>query len=134
MAGGVKASPKAGVKASPIPADRLAAYDRAVAMLPRVERKGATVPYTSVNGHMFSYLSPTGSLALRLAKGDREAFIERFGASLHEAYGIVQKEYVTVPDAVLDDTAVLAPYLAASFAYVSSKKPKPTTRRKDAAG
>jgi len=121
-------------KPSSIPADRLAAYERAVATLPGVERKGASVPYTSVNGHMFSYLSPTGSLALRLAKADREAFIERFGASLHEAYGIVQKEYVTVPDGVLDDTAVLAPYLAASYAYVSSLKPKPTTRRKDGAG
>ena len=93
-----------GAKASTIPAERLAAYERAVATLPGVERKGATVPYTSVNGHMFSYLSPTGTLALRLSKADREAFIDRFHASLHEAYGIVQKEYVTVPDELLDDT------------------------------
>jgi len=56
-------------KASPIPAERLAAYERVVATLPGVERKGATVPYTSVNGHMFSYLSATGTLALRLAPG-----------------------------------------------------------------
>jgi hypothetical protein len=121
-------------KASPIPAERLAAYDRVIATLPGVERKGATVPYTSLNGHMFSYLSPIGSLALRLAKADREAFIDRFHASLHEAYGIVQKEYVTVPDDLLDDTAALAPYLAASYAYVSSLKPKPTTRHKAGAG
>jgi hypothetical protein len=79
---------------------------------------------------MFSYLAATGTLALRLAPADREAFIERFRTGLHEAYGIVQKEYVTVPDEVLDDTATLAPYLAASYAYVSALKPKPTTRRK----
>ena len=121
-------------KPASIPADRLAAYERAVARLPGVERKGATVPYTSVNGHMFSYLSADGRLALRLPPADREAFIERYHTRLHEAYGIVQKEYVTVPDAVLDDTAVIAPYLAASYAYVSSLKPKPTTRRKDDAG
>jgi len=116
-------------KASLIPPQRLAAYERVVATLPGVERKGATVPYTSVNGHMFSYLSATGTLALRLAPADREAFIERFRTGLHEAYGIVQKEYVTVPDEVLDDTPTLAPYLAASYAYVSALKPKPTTRR-----
>jgi len=118
-----------GAKASLIPPQRLAAYERVVATLPGVERKGATVPYTSVNGHMFSYLSATGTLALRLAPADREAFIERFRTGLHEAYGIVQKEYVTVPDEVLDDTPTLAPYLAASYAYVSALKPKPTTRR-----
>jgi len=123
-----------GAKASQIPAARLAAYERAVATLPGVERKGATVPYTSVNGHMFSYLSPTGALALRLAPADREAFIERFRTDLHEAYGVVQKGYVTVPDEVLDDTATLAPYLAASYAYVSALKPKPTTRPKAGAG
>ena len=123
-----------GANASPIPAERLAAYERAVATLPGVERKGATVPYTSVNGHMFSYLSPTGMLALRLAPADREAFIERFRTALHEAYGIVQKEYVTVPDEVLDDPSVLGPYLAASYDYVTALKPKPTTRRKAGAG
>src|SRR4029079_12540194 len=116
-------------KASLIPPQRLAAYERVVATLPRVERKGATVPYTSVDGHMFSYLSATGTLALRLAPADREAFIERFRTGLHEAYGIVQKEYVTVPDEVLDDTPTLAPYLAASYADGAALKPKPTTRR-----
>ena len=115
--------------ASAIPADRLAAYDRAIAALPGVERKGRTVPYTSVNGNMFSYLSPTGALALRLSAADRDAFIDRFRTRLHEAYGIVQKEYVTVPDGLLTDTEALAPYLASSYAYVSALKPKPTTRK-----
>ena len=45
------------------------------------------MPYTSVNGHMFSFLTPDGSLALRLAAPDREAFIERYRTGLHEAHG-----------------------------------------------
>jgi hypothetical protein len=114
---------------STIPPERLAQYERVVATLPGVERKGATVPYTSVNGNMFSYLSADGTLALRLSKTDREAFIERYRTHLHEAYGIVQKEYVTVPGELLADTAALAPHLAASYAYVSALKPKPTTRK-----
>jgi hypothetical protein len=58
--------------AGAIPPERLASYERAVATLPGVERKGATVPYTSVNGNMFSYLGPTGTLALRLSSADRK--------------------------------------------------------------
>ena len=37
------------------PLDRVEAYDRLVAAIPEVELKGATMPYTSVNGNMFSY-------------------------------------------------------------------------------
>src|SRR6478736_5555305 len=116
-----------GAKASPIPAERLAAYERAVATLSGVERKGATVPYTSVNGHMFSYLSKTGKLELRLPIESRLAFMKKYKASLCEQYGIVQKEYVEVPDVLLAKTAELKKYFAASYEYVSALKVKPTT-------
>jgi hypothetical protein len=39
-----------------IPADRLALYDKLIATMPEIERKGAANPYTSHNGHMFSLL------------------------------------------------------------------------------
>jgi hypothetical protein len=115
--------------AGSIPADRLELYDRLIATVPGLERKGAAMPYTSLNGHMFSYLGKDGRLALRLPTAERQTFVDRFSTTLHEAYGIVQKEYVTVPDDLLTDTATLAPYLAASYAYVSGLKPKPTTRK-----
>jgi len=53
-------------RAAGMPADRLELYERLVATQPSVERKGATMPYTSLNGHMFSFLTETGKLALRL--------------------------------------------------------------------
>jgi hypothetical protein len=109
--------------------DRVAAYDRLVALVPEVERKGATMPYTSVNGNMFSYLDPAGSLALRLSAADRPSFIERFATGLHEAHGIVQQEYVTVPDELLDETERLLPFFRASYAYALTLKPKPTKKR-----
>ena len=59
------------------PADRLEFYEKLVASLPGVERKGATVPYTSLNGHMFSYLSKEGKLALRLPEQARAEFIAK---------------------------------------------------------
>jgi hypothetical protein len=45
------------------PQERLRLYEGDVEATPGVERKGATLPYTSRNGHMFSFLDPTGSPA-----------------------------------------------------------------------
>jgi hypothetical protein len=114
------------------PSDRLALYERLVATNPDVERKGATVPYTSVNGHMFSYFGKEGKLALRLPEAEREAFLKQYKARLCQAYGVIQPEYVEVPDSLLTSTRELKPFFDASYRYVSSLKPKPTTRRKKA--
>ena len=112
------------------PEHELRLYDKLVATLPSVERKGATVPYTSLNGHMFSYLSKTGTLALRLPPDLRAAFLDKYKTRLCEQYGIVQKEYVEVPPALLAKTAELKPYFAASLDYVKSMKPKPGANTK----
>jgi hypothetical protein len=110
-------------------AEVLAAYDRLIATSPGLERKGARLPYTSINGNMSSFLGEAGVLALRLSASDRTAFLSRFDTSLHEAHGHVMKEYVSVPGPLLEDTEALAPWFAASLAYVVGLKPKATTRK-----
>lgn len=67
-------------------------YQKLVATNSSIELQGATVPYTSLNGHMFSYLSKQGKLGLRLPDGVREAFLKKYKAKLCEAYGKVQPE------------------------------------------
>ncbi len=114
--------------------ERLRAYERLVATQPGIERKGATIPYTSMNGNMYSYLDANGTLALRLSPEDREAFMTRHRATLHEAYGIVQREYVSVPDRLLDQTEALREWFAASVRYASTLRPKPTTRKRKPSG
>jgi hypothetical protein len=106
--------------------DQLALYDHLVATNPAVERKGAAMPYTSVNGHMFSFLTPTGALALRLPDDARDAFLKKHKTRLCEQHGKVLEEYVEVPDELLRKTKALKPYFDKSYAYVSSLKPKPT--------
>ena len=113
-------------KKSEIPADRVELYDRLVATNREVERKGASVPYTSVNGHMFSYLNAQGSMALKLPKAERDAFLEKYQTTLFEAYGIVQKEFVTVPDALLENTDELKTYFDFSYETTKALKPKAT--------
>ena len=118
--------------AGAVPSDKLELYEKLVATNPSVERKGATVPYTSLNGHMFSYLSKEGKLALRLPVEEREAFLKKYKAKLCEAYGVVQPEYVEVPDSLFASTRELKKFFDSSYKYVSSLKPKPTTRKKKA--
>lgn len=116
--------------AGSVPSDKLELYEKLVATNPKVERKGATVPYTSLNGHMFSYLTKEGELALRLPAGEREAFLKKYNTKLCEAYGKVQPEYVMVPDSLLSATKDLKKYFDCSYEYMSSLKPKPTTKKK----
>ncbi len=116
--------------AASAPADKLALYEKLVATNPKVERKGATVPYTSLNGHMFSYLSKEGKLALRLPDREREAFLKKYKATLCSAYGVVQPEYVEVPDSLLGKTGELKKFFDCSYAYVAAMKPKATTKKK----
>lgn len=120
----------AAAKKPNIPDDKLALYDQLIATLPEVERRGAANPYTSLNGNMFSLLlGPAGTMALRLPQDEREKFLKKHKTKLYEAYGAVMKEYVTVPDALLKDTKTLPKYLAISYEYVRTLKPK-TTKKK----
>jgi hypothetical protein len=77
-------------------AEQLELYEKLVATNKKVIRKGASVPYTSVNGNMFSYLTKTGQLALRLPADECEPFLRKYKTSLCAQYGIVQKEYVMI--------------------------------------
>jgi TfoX/Sxy family transcriptional regulator of competence genes len=117
-------------KAAAIPADNLALYEKLVATNPRVERKGAAMPYTSVNGHMFSFLTSAGKLALRLPEEARDEFLKKYKTKLCKQHGTVLKEYVEVPDALLKRTQELKKFFDLSYDYVAALKPKPTTRKK----
>ncbi len=112
-----------------IPKEKLELYDKLIASNPDIERKGVTMPYTSLNGHMFTYLSKTGSLGIRLAKDEREAFLEKYNTTLYESHGAIMKEYATVPDSLLPDTEELKKYLDLSYEYVKSLKPKPAKKK-----
>lgn len=112
------------------PVDRLALYERLVDATPGVERKGATLPYTSRNGHMFSFLDAAGVLSVRLPPDAREAFLAQYGAGLAVQRGRTMQEYVVVPDDLLERTDELQPWLARAHDWIGTLKPKATTRAK----
>jgi hypothetical protein len=108
----------------------IALYKILVDTHPASQLKGDTIPYTSINGHMYSYFNKDGFLALRLPENRRVEFIEKYNTTLVTAYGIVQKEYVAVPLALLQQTEILLLWLEAGYTYVASLKPKPSKSRK----
>jgi hypothetical protein len=113
---------------SSVPADKLALYEMLVATIPNLERKGASMPYTSLNGHMFSFLAKDGTLALRLPSGTREEFLTKYNTALCVANNVVMKEYVSVPDDLLKNTLELKEYFELGYKYISGLPPKPTKK------
>jgi hypothetical protein len=61
-------------KKSGAPPEKVELYEKLVVLFPEVERKGATVPYTSVNGNMFSYLHASGSMRCGCRRGSARSF------------------------------------------------------------
>jgi TfoX/Sxy family transcriptional regulator of competence genes len=104
-------------------------YDKLIATNPKIERKGDTNPYTSLNGNMFTLLHQS-RLAIRLPEDEREKFLKKYNTTLFEAYGTVMKEYVAVPADLLPKTKELQKYLDLSYEYAKTLKPKATTKKK----
>jgi len=114
-----------------IPEDKLALYTQLIASHPELEQKGGKkLSYTSHNGNMFTQITKDGKVGLRLGKADYDAFIEKYDAVPLKSYGATMREYVEVPDAMLEDIDALKPYLDKSWAYAQTLKPKPTKKKK----
>jgi len=104
-------------------------YENLIATIPNLDRKGDANPYTAMNGNMFTLLHQSSRLAIRLPDDQREEFLKKYKTTLFEAYGAVMKEYVAVPDAMLENTKELKKYLKFSYEYAKTLKPKPSRKK-----
>lgn len=78
-------------------------YAKLVETNPEITLKGAKLPYTSLNGNMFTCVGEHG-VAIRLPAEARELFLQK--------------------------TTELKHYLDISYEYVKTRKPKPTKKNK----
>jgi TfoX/Sxy family transcriptional regulator of competence genes len=115
-------------KKTAIPTDQECLYDKLIATIPEIQRKGAANPYTSLNGNMFTLLHQS-RLAIRLPEDRREEFLKKYKTTLFEAYGTVMPEYVAVPEALLKKTKELQNYLELSYEYFKTLRPKPAKKK-----
>ena len=113
----------------PAPSDREALYDKLIATIPEIERKGDANPYTSLNGNMFTLLHKH-SLAIRLPDAERKKFLKKYQTTLFEAYGTVMRRICRSPRRTTPQHKELKKYLDLSYAYAKTLKPKPTTKKK----
>lgn len=94
----------------------------------QTEVKGAKNPYTSRNGHMFSFLDQDGHAALRLSDTLTEEFNAKFESGPVIQYGSVMRGYVSVPDDLLANTADFAEWFDKSHKWIGTLEPKATKK------
>lgn len=109
--------------------ETIALYNALIADLPDVELKGANMLYTSLNGHMFSFIAKDGEFSLRLPKEILEEFLEKYKAEISVQHGTTLKEYALVSRSVFENTQELLPYFEQSYNMVKALKPKPTKKK-----
>src|SRR6266567_1105194 len=117
------------MKQTAVSSQEVALYEKLIATIPNLERKGDANPYTAINGNMFTLLHQSSRLAIRLPQDKREEFLKKHKTELFEAYGAVMREYVAVPDALLKNTKELKKYLEFSYEYVKTLRPKPSRKK-----
>lgn len=113
----------------PGPPDALEHY-RAAVEASRIEGdvKGAKNPYTSHNGHMFSFLDADGVMAIRLSDELTTEFRDAFASGDVVQYGATMRGYSSVPAELLADPATLVSWLDRSWEWIGSLPPKPTKK------
>ncbi|MGI9585623.1 MAG: hypothetical protein ACR2N7_08545 [Acidimicrobiia bacterium] len=86
--------------------------------------KGAKNPYTSRNGHMYSFLDAEGMMALRLSQELSEEFVSMYDSGPVMQYGSVMRGYVSIPDDLLSDTEQLVPWFTKAYDWIGTLEPK----------
>ena len=109
----------------PGPPEALEAYTSVVAASDGdVAVKGAKNPYTSRNGHMFSFLTAEGTMALRLSEEMTAAFRSSYQSGDVTQYNSTMRGYSSVPAELLADTDTLAGWFDRSCDWIGTLPPK----------
>jgi hypothetical protein len=110
------------------PPDALERYTAAVEAAGEAV-KGAKNPYTSRNGHMFSFLDGEGTMALRLSPELTDDFLDKYESGPVMQYGSVMRGYVSIPDDLLSDTKTLGSWFVKAYDWIGTLEPKPTKKQ-----
>ena len=115
------------------PAELVERFNEVIGRFPEVERRQMFgYPCGFVGGQMATGLHES-TWIVRLPEADRADVLGLEGSRQFEPMsGRPMREYVVLPQAILDDTDALVPWLERSIAYVASLPPKPPKARKAA--
>lgn len=111
------------------PAGALERYRAVVETSGNGEVKGAKNPYTSRNGHMFSFLDQEGTMALRLSPELEDEFRAQYESRPVIQYGRTMRGYSSIPAELLQDTETLRRWYDRSWEWIGTLEPNPTKKR-----
>lgn len=117
-----------GGSAYPGPPSALDRYCAVVEASGNGELKGAKNPYTSRNGHMFSFLDADGALALQLSEELETEFRSQYESGPVTQHGRTMRGYSSVPPELLVDAESLRGWYDRAWEWIGSLKPKPTKK------
>jgi hypothetical protein len=109
--------------------DKTDIYRQVAGSFKDVEVKGAAMPYTSVNGNMFSFISKENELSIRLPEDVLKEVLTDHKGKISIQHGIVMKEYVVVPESFFKKKDLLKKYFGISLRYASGLKAKPAKKK-----
>ena len=109
------------------PSDALSRYAAVVEGAGEVV-KGAKNPYTSRNGHMFSFLDADGTMAIRLSDGLADEFLSTYESGPVIQYGSVMRGYVSFPEDLLSNSEEIGSWFKKSHDWIGTLEPKPTKK------
>ena len=101
------------------PAQKVELYMRLLQSVPEIDSKSNFgSAYTAINGNMYTMISKHGVVGIRLPEPARSEFLQRHSSEMFrgDPSWPPAKEFVAVPDDLLEKTEVLTPYLESAFA------------------
>jgi len=107
------------------PPELIAFFEAVMRGFPRIEkRKMFGYPCRFLNGNLFTGLHQEDWL-IRLGEGDRNAIIEKYDTKQFEPMaGRVMREYVLLPEEILEDEDLLQHWIERSYSFAGSLPPK----------
>lgn len=90
----------------------------------QMEVKGKTMPYTSINGNMFSFLDSAGNLGLRLPTNILKDLIIKLKSKYCEAHGVILKKYLEISPQIFENQTLMKELITISYDFAKTLKPK----------
>lgn len=99
-------------------------YDSLLAQLPEMQRKGKSVPYKSINGHMFTLVNKDGELGTRIGEKRVKEMQASGEAEQFRSHNANMRGYIKLSDTMLKDTKRCLAFFEEAQAHVLTLKAK----------
>ncbi len=82
------------------------------------------MPYTSANGHMFSFFNKDNEIGIRFSKEIQKEYMEKYDTIIYKSNNAVMRGYILISNEMMEDLNNVVKLLNESFDYVMSLEPK----------